>query len=100
VPRRGLKPEDLDKRLNGFGSQDSWDNFTGSQAKAFHLLKKLDLSAADSKLRQAGEIIFEEFWWRSRQLLHLGGAEGGPDGLAIASPPINVKVGGLLRDTA
>jgi hypothetical protein len=59
--QQGLVPEDLDKRLNGFGWQDSWDNFTGPQAKAYHLLKKLDLGAADSKLRQAGEVIFEEF---------------------------------------
>jgi hypothetical protein len=50
-----------DKRLIGFGWQDSWDNFTGPQAKAFHLLKKLDLGPAGSRLRQAGEIIFEEF---------------------------------------
>src|SRR5262249_402947 len=28
----GLALEDLDKRLNGFGWQDSWDNFTGPQA--------------------------------------------------------------------
>ena len=47
--------------LNGFGWQDAWDNFTGPQAKAFHLLKKLDLGADDSRLRRAGEIIFEEF---------------------------------------
>jgi hypothetical protein len=59
--QKSLAPEDLHKRLDGFGWQDSWDNFTGPQAKAFHLLKKLDLGAADSKLRQAGEIIFEEF---------------------------------------
>jgi hypothetical protein len=39
----------------------AWDNFTGPQAKAFHLLEKLDLGAADSELRRAGEIIFEEF---------------------------------------
>ena len=39
-----------------------WDNFTGPQAKAFHLLKGLDLgSNPDSKLRQAGQIIFQEF---------------------------------------
>jgi hypothetical protein len=31
------------------------------KAKAFHPLKKLDLGAADSQLRQAGEIIFEGF---------------------------------------
>ena len=31
------------------------------QAKAFHLLKKLDLGPLESTLRQAGEIIFEEF---------------------------------------
>ena len=47
--------------LNRFGWQDAWDNFTGPQAKAVHLLKKLDLGADDSRLRRAGEIIFEEF---------------------------------------
>jgi hypothetical protein len=59
--QESLEQEELDKRLNGFGWEDAWDNFTGPQAKAFHLLKKLDLGAADSKLSQAGEIIFEEF---------------------------------------
>jgi hypothetical protein len=49
--REGLEPEDLDKRLDGFGWEDAWDNFNGPQAKAFHLLKKLDLSSApDSQL--------------------------------------------------
>ena len=38
-----LPPEELDVRLNGFGWEDSWDNFTGPQAKAHHLLKGLDL---------------------------------------------------------
>src|SRR5271166_5393113 len=48
--------------LNGFSWEDTWDNFTGPQAKAFHLLKKLDLgSAPDFKLKQAGQIIFQEF---------------------------------------
>ena len=60
--QEGLDPEDLDKRVNGFSWEDAWDNFTGPQAKAFHLLKKLDLgSAPDSKLKQAGQIIFQEF---------------------------------------
>jgi hypothetical protein len=104
--RQGLEPEDLDKRLNGFGWQDGWDNFTGPQAKAYHLLKKLDLGAADSRLKQAGEIIFEEF----------GGAPGNSytwvelkDDLTVSllqarlielNLKINVKVGGLLRDSA
>jgi hypothetical protein len=57
----GVEPEDLDKRLNGFGWQDEGDNFTGPQAKAFHLLKKLDLGAGDSTPRRADEIIFGEF---------------------------------------
>ena len=38
-----------------------WDNFTGPQAKAHHLLKEFDLGAPDSKLREAGEIMFEAF---------------------------------------
>jgi hypothetical protein len=104
--QQGLLPEDLNKRLNGFGWQDAWDNFTGPQAKAFHLLKKLDLGAADSRLRQAGEIIFEEF----------GGAPGNSytwvelkDDLTVSllqarlvelNLPINVKIAGLLRDSA
>ena len=104
--QQGLVPEDLDKRLNGFGWQDSWDNFTGPQAKAFHLLKKLDVFAADSKLRQAGEVIFEEF----------GGAPGNSytwvelkDDLTVSllqarlvelNMPINVKLGGSLGDSA
>ena len=56
-----LPLEELDVRLNGFGWEDSWDNFTGPQAKAHHLLKGLDLGDAGSALRQAGQIIFEEF---------------------------------------
>ena len=56
-----LPREDLDSRLNGFGWEDRWDNFAGPQAKAFHLLKGLDLGHPGSALRQAGQIIFEEF---------------------------------------
>jgi hypothetical protein len=56
-----LPLEELDVRLNGFGWEDSWDNFTGPQAKAHHLLKGLDLGGAGSALRQAGQIIFEQF---------------------------------------
>jgi hypothetical protein len=41
-----------------------WDNFNGPQAKAFHLLKQLDLGADDSKLRHSGEIIFQGFGGR------------------------------------
>jgi hypothetical protein len=59
--QEGLEPQDLDNPLDGFGWEDAWDNFTSPQAKAFHLLKNLDLGDANSKLRQAGEIIFEEF---------------------------------------
>ena len=58
---RHLLPEELDARLNSFGWQDQWDNFTGPQAKAFHLLKGLDLGHSGSALRRAGQIIFEEF---------------------------------------
>jgi hypothetical protein len=56
-----LPREDLDVRLNGFSWQDQWDNFTGPQAKAHHLLKELDLGQAGSALTQAGQIIFQEF---------------------------------------
>jgi hypothetical protein len=56
-----LLQEELDVRLNGFGWEDRWDNFTGPQAKAHRLLKGLDLGGAGSALRQAGQIIFEEF---------------------------------------
>jgi hypothetical protein len=56
-----LPREELDVRLNGFGWEDSWDNFTGPQAKAHHLLKGLDLGGAASALRRAGQIIFEQF---------------------------------------
>ena len=41
---KGLSPEDLDKPLDGFGWEDMWDNFTGPEAKAHHLLKSLDLA--------------------------------------------------------
>jgi hypothetical protein len=57
--QKGLDPRDLDAQVDGFWWQDEWDNFTGPAAKAFHLLEKLDLGGPDSKLRQAGEIIFK-----------------------------------------
>jgi hypothetical protein len=44
-----LPLEELDVRLNGFGWEDSWDNFTGPQAKAHHLLKNLDLGGAGAQ---------------------------------------------------
>ena len=44
----------LDGRTDG----TTW---TGPQAKAHHLLKDLDLGQAGSALRQAGQIMFEEF---------------------------------------
>ena len=56
-----LPLDELHVRLNGFGWGDSWDNFTGPQAKAHHLLKGLDLGDAGSALRQAGQITFEQF---------------------------------------
>ena len=55
-----LSLEELDRPLDGFGWEDMWDNFNGPQAKAYHLLKGLDLgSEPDAKLRQAGQVIFE-----------------------------------------
>jgi hypothetical protein len=56
-----LPLEELDVRLNGFGWEDRWDNFAGPQAKAHHLLKGLDFGDSGSALRQAGQIIFQEF---------------------------------------
>ena len=47
-----LPLDELDVRLNGFGWEDSWDNFTGPQAKAHHLLKGLDLGGDDAAGRQ------------------------------------------------
>jgi hypothetical protein len=105
--QEGLEPENLDKRLDGFGWEDAWDNVTGPQARAFHLLKKLDLgSAPASKLKQAGQIIFQEF----------GGAPGNSytwvelkDDLTVSllqarlvelNLPINVEVCGSLGDSA
>jgi hypothetical protein len=57
----GLPVDDLDTLLDGFGWEDRWDNLGGPQAKAHYLLKDLDLGQAGSALRQAGQIIFEEF---------------------------------------
>ena len=84
-------------QVDGFWWQDQWDNFTGPAAKAYHLLKTLDLGDADSKLRQAGHIIFQ-----------VGGAPGFPyhwaelkDDLTVSllqarlielNLPINVKI--------
>jgi hypothetical protein len=57
----GLPVDDLDTLLDGFGWEDRWDNLAGPQAKAHYLLKDLDLGHSGSALRQAGQIIFEEF---------------------------------------
>jgi hypothetical protein len=56
-----LPVDDLDTRLNGFGWEDRWDNFAGPQTKAFHLLEGLNLGHSGSALRQAGQIVFQEF---------------------------------------
>jgi hypothetical protein len=56
-----LTLEELDRTLDAYGWQDIWDNFTGPQAKAHHLLKKLHLGASDSNLKQEGQIIFQAF---------------------------------------
>jgi hypothetical protein len=58
---RGMEPEELHARVNGFSWQDRWDNFAGPQASAFHLLKSIDLGPTDSPLRREGDILFEEF---------------------------------------
>jgi hypothetical protein len=58
---RGMEPEELDARVNGFSWEDRWDNFAGPQASAFHLLKSINLGPADSPLRCEGDILFEEF---------------------------------------
>jgi len=52
-----MEPEELDARVDGFSWEDGWDNFTGPQASAFHLLKSIDLGPADSPLRREGEVI-------------------------------------------
>ena len=70
--RNGLTLEELDNAVNGFGWEDIWDNFTGPQAKAYHLLKEIDLGGANSKLTQAGQIIFEGCGARPWFLLHFG----------------------------
>jgi hypothetical protein len=103
--RIGLDPQDLDKRLDGFSWEDAWDNFIGPQAKAFHLLKNIDLGEADSKLRQEGEIIFEEFsnmagrwtWVELKDDLTASLLQARLIELGL---PISVKVAGLLRDSA
>jgi hypothetical protein len=58
---RGMGLQDLDKLVDAFGWEDRWDNFTGPQARAHHLLKSLDFGPPDSPLRRAGAILFEEF---------------------------------------
>jgi hypothetical protein len=58
--QRKLDAEELDTLVDGFWWEDRWDNFAGPQARAYHLLKKLDLTGApDSKLKQAGQIFFQ-----------------------------------------
>jgi hypothetical protein len=55
-----LLPEKLDAKVDGYWWQDRWDHFTGPQAKAYHLLKNLELGGSpDSRFRQAGEMIFD-----------------------------------------
>jgi hypothetical protein len=93
--------------VNGFSWEDRWDNFAGPQAKAFHLLKKLDLgSAPDSKLKQAGQIIFEEFgdspgnsytWVELKDDLTVSLLQAR---LIELNLPIDVEVCGSLGDSA
>ena len=47
--------------LAEYRRQDMWDNFASHRTNVFYLLKKLDLGAPDSKLKQAGKIIFHGF---------------------------------------
>jgi hypothetical protein len=103
----GIEPQDLDARVNGFSWEDRWDNFDGPQARAFHLLKNLDLgAAADSRLKQAGQIIFEEFgcgpgfdyhWVELKDDLTVSLLQGRLIELGL---PINVVVGGPLGASA
>jgi hypothetical protein len=103
----GLLEEEFDAKVNGFSWEDRWDNFAGPQAKAFHLLKELDLGGApNSKLKQAGQIFFQEF----------GGAPGNSytwvelkDDVTVSllqarlielNLPIDVEVCGSLGDSA
>ncbi|RWK11863.1 hypothetical protein [Mesorhizobium sp.] len=58
---RDLRPNELDTHIDGFGWEDLWDNINSPQARAYHLLKGLDLgSAPNSRLEQAGHIIFAD----------------------------------------
>jgi hypothetical protein len=57
---RGMEPEELATTVNGYSWEDRWDNVTGPQARAFHLLKSIDLGPADSPLRREGDILFED----------------------------------------
>jgi hypothetical protein len=87
--------------------ENMWDNFTGPQAKAYHLLKEIDLgSDPKTKLRQAGQVIF----------VGCGGASGNSytwvylkDDVTVSllqarlfelNLPINVEVCGSLWDSA
>ena len=98
-------PEDLDERLNGFWLGGRMGQLHRPPGEGVSPAQEADLGPADSRLRQAGEIIFEEF----------GGAPATPtpvelkDDLTVSllqarlielNLPINVKVGGLLRDSA
>jgi hypothetical protein len=38
-----LTPEDLDKRLNGFGWQDAWDNLTAPGQRRFICSRSLPI---------------------------------------------------------
>jgi hypothetical protein len=96
---KGLPPEDLDTKVNGYWWQDRWDHFTGPQAKGYHLLKGLDLGPPNSRLKQAGEILFDELGGgpcNSYSSVHL------QDDLTVSllqarlielNLPINVKIG-------
>jgi hypothetical protein len=94
-----LRLEDLDVHLNGFGWEDRWDNFAGPQARAHRLLKSLDFGPADSPLRRAGAIFFEEFgrgpgngytWVELEDDLTASPLQARPIGLRL---PIKVEIG-------
>ena len=88
-----LLPEKLDAKVDGYWWQDRWDHFTGPQAKAYHLLKNLDLGGSPGSRSQAGgRNDFRPAWGRSRQLLLVCTTEGRSDGFFATGPAHRVEL--------
>lgn len=82
-----LAPEEFDRQLDGFGWVDMWDNFTG-EGVSFAEEARSWVTQFEAQASRTNH--FRGVRRRTGQLLHLGGAQGRPDGFVAAGPPHRV----------